>query len=255
MYCPECGNDAGDAKFCPECGSNLAGVQDALRGRPAAPQGKAAATAAPAAPAKRGLSPALIWGIFGVVAVIVIVVVVMVSGGFGGSGSSGGATTSASGNASPIAGVTTGSYDVLVKKANAFYDKGMQAFQSNDVNGASSYFKAAAMTYAAAWSKKSTDPNVGTDYATALFYGGLPDAAIKEINVVLKTNPGFQMGWMSLGLFYQHQLALAQQNNETAAAKKAKALAVAAFTRAIAINPKSAAGKQADSSLKQIQQQ
>ena len=40
MYCPECGNDAGDAKFCPECGANLAGVKDALSGKPAAARGR-----------------------------------------------------------------------------------------------------------------------------------------------------------------------------------------------------------------------
>ena len=26
MYCPECGNDAEEAKFCPECGADLRGL-------------------------------------------------------------------------------------------------------------------------------------------------------------------------------------------------------------------------------------
>ena len=53
MYCPECGNDAGDAKFCPECGANLGGVKDALSGKPAAkaaPKGDDAPVAADDAP-------------------------------------------------------------------------------------------------------------------------------------------------------------------------------------------------------------
>ena len=33
MYCPECGNDAGDAKFCPECGADLAGLKNAMKGK------------------------------------------------------------------------------------------------------------------------------------------------------------------------------------------------------------------------------
>ena len=40
MYCPECGNDAGDAKFCPECGADLGGVKYALRGKTTGQQGR-----------------------------------------------------------------------------------------------------------------------------------------------------------------------------------------------------------------------
>jgi hypothetical protein len=39
MYCPECGNDAGDAKFCPECGADLAGLKNTLKGRTTGQQG------------------------------------------------------------------------------------------------------------------------------------------------------------------------------------------------------------------------
>ena len=39
MYCPECGNDADDAKFCPECGADLAGVKNALKGKTTGQQG------------------------------------------------------------------------------------------------------------------------------------------------------------------------------------------------------------------------
>ncbi len=119
MYCPECGNDAGSAKFCPECGADLAGVQDALSGKTgaakAARQGGGAAAAKTAATTTGGpkrISPAVIWGGFGALAVVVIVIVVMVSGGFGGGGSGDDTTANASG--APVQAVnadTSGSYE------------------------------------------------------------------------------------------------------------------------------------------------
>jgi hypothetical protein len=260
MYCPECGNDAGEAKFCPECGADLAGLKNAMKGKTTsqAASGKsgggqrppkepaAAAAAAPAQQGGRGLSPAMIWGGFGVLAVIVIVVVVLASGGFGGNKTPG---TAANASATPVLGIVSGDYATLVQKANAFYDQGQKQFQSNNVNQAVSYFQAAAMTYAAAWRKQHTDPNVGTDYATALFYSGKVSEAVKQVNAVLKANPNFQQAWFNLGIYYTHQQALAKQNNQPAVAKKARALAVAAYTKAIAIDPSSQVGKSADQSL------
>ena len=52
MYCPECGNDAGDAKFCPECGADLSRVKDALRGKTTGGQGGASRQAGAAAPGR-----------------------------------------------------------------------------------------------------------------------------------------------------------------------------------------------------------
>ena len=46
------------------------------------------------------------------------------------------------------------------------------------------------MTYAAAWQKQQTDPAVGTDLATSLFYSGNIDAALKQVNAVIKAVPG-----------------------------------------------------------------
>jgi hypothetical protein len=261
MYCPECGNDAGEAKFCPECGADLAGLKNAMKGKTTSqaasgkgggglrPPKEPAAAAAPVQQRGRGLSPAMIWAGFGVLAVIVIVVVVLASGGFGGKRTPSTASTT---SATPVMGVVSGDYATLVQKANGFYDQGQKQFQSNNMNQAVAYFQAAAMTYAAAWRKQSTDPNVGTDYATALFYSGQVSEAVKQVQTVIKANPSFQQGWYNLGIYYTHQQALATQNNQPAAAKKARALAVAAYTKAIAINPSSTVGKSADQGLQQL---
>ncbi len=261
MYCPECGNDAGEAKFCPECGADLAGLKNAMKGRTTSqaasgkggggqrPPKEPAAAAAPEQQRGRGLSPAMIWAGFGVLAVIVIVVVVLASGGFGGKNTPSAASTT---SATPVMGVVSGDYATLVQKANGFYDQGQKQFQSNNVNQAVSYFQAAAMTYAAAWRKQSTDPNVGTDYATALFYSGKVSEAVKQVQAVIKANPNFQQAWFNLGIYYTHQQALAKQNNQAAVAKKARVLAVAAYTKAIAINSTSDVGKSADQALQQL---
>jgi hypothetical protein len=263
MYCPECGNDAGDAKFCPECGANLAGVKDALSGKPAvaeaaaAPKGDGAAddrsAAAPAGGPGR-LSPVVIWGGFGALAVIVIVIVVMVSGGFGG-GSGGGSSSSSSG--APVQAVsadTSGSYSQLVARANDLYDQGDTAFQNQNFEQGGAYFAAAAKVYAAAWKKQSTDPSVGTDYAVTLFYSGDIAAALKQIDAVLKTNPEWQKGWLNKGVFLSHQARIAEQQGDTKTTDQYNAQAKQALTKAVAIDPKSDAGKQADTALQQLQQ-
>jgi len=261
MYCPECGNDARDAKFCPECGADLAGVKNALKGKttgqqggrsgPGAKAGSRQTAAAPAKPAGRGLSPAVIWGGFGAVAVIVIVIVIMVSGGFGGNKPSSG-TPSGNASVQPVQGVTTGSYASLVQTANGFYDKGDAAFQAQNFNQGSAYFQAAAMTYAAAWKKQQTDPAVGTDFATSLFYSGNIDAALKQIDLVIKKFPGYQAAYFNLGNYLAHKARIAVQQGDKAAAKTANAAATQAYTKAIAIDPASTVGKQADAGLKQL---
>jgi tetratricopeptide (TPR) repeat protein len=266
MYCPECGNDAGSAKFCPECGANLAGVQDALKGKSDAAVTKAsgstgaAASAssafAPSASASGGpkrLSPAVIWGGFGALAVVVIVIVVMVSGGFGGD--SGDSTANAS-NA-PVQAVTadtSGSYEQLIARANDIYDQGDAAFQKQDFEQGGAYFAAAAKIYRAAWAKQQTDPGVGTDYSVALFYSGDIAGALKQIDSVIKANPDFQKGWLNKGIFLSHEARIADQQGDKKTADKYNAQAKQALTKAVAIDPKSDAGKQADQSLQQLQQ-
>jgi tetratricopeptide (TPR) repeat protein len=233
MYCPECGNDAGSAKFCPECGANLAGVKDALSGKataePAASTSPADETPSAGGPSR--LSPAVIWGGFGALAVVVIIVVVIMSGGFGGGGSDN----------------TSGSYDQLVKRANDLYDKGDAAFKNQQLEQGSAYFAAAAKVYAAAWAKKATDPGVGTDYAVTLFYSGDIPAALKQIDVVLKANPDYQKAWLNKGIFVSHQGQLAKQQGDTKQASSYFDEARTALAKAVALDPKSDAGKQADS--------
>jgi len=261
MYCPECGNDAGDAKFCPECGADLAGVQNALKGRTTGQQGGRGGqgakggggqpAAAPAQPSGRGLSPAVIWGGFGAVAVVVIVIVVMASGGFGGSTPSSG-TPSGSASVTPVQGVTTGSYSSLVQTANGFYDKGDAAFQSQNFEQGSAYFQAAAMTYAAAWKKQQTDPSLGTDFATALFYSGNIDGALKQVDLVIKKYPQFQPAYFNLGNYLAHKARIAEQQGDKKTAQTDNVAAARAYTKAVSIDPASAVGKQADASLKKL---
>ncbi len=260
MYCPECGNDAGDAKFCPECGANLAGVKDAISGKPA----KSAGTGSTgpqnfesgAAGGPRRLSPAVIWGGFGALAVIVIVVVVMISGGFGGgSTGSSSANSGASTAATPVSADTSGSYDQLVARANDLYDKGDKAFQNQQFDQGGAYFTAAAQVYAAAWKQKSTDPGVGTDYSVALFYSGDIPGALKQIDAVLKANPDYQKGWLNKGIFLSHEGRISQQSGDKKGAQQLFDEAKTALTKAVALDPKSDAGKQADQSLQQLKQQ
>jgi tetratricopeptide (TPR) repeat protein len=259
MYCPECGNDAGSAKFCPECGANLAGVQDALKGKAAAAKTTEAAapdaTVAADAPAggPKRLSPAIIWGGFGALALIVIVIVVMVSGGFGGTA----AETTADASNAPAQAVeadTSGSYEELVQRANDLYDQGDAAFQNQDFEQGGQYFAAASQIYAVAWKKQATDPGVGTDYSVTLFYSGDIDGALKQIDAVLKVNPDFQKAWLNQGIFLSHEARIAEQEGDTKLADKYDAQAKQALTKAVAIDPKSDAGKQADQSLQAMEQ-
>jgi tetratricopeptide (TPR) repeat protein len=267
MYCPECGNDADEAKFCPECGANLAGVKDALSGQPAgaaevsqsskAEQGGAADehTAAPAGGGPRRLSPAVIWGAFGALAVVVIVVVVMVSGGFGGGSGESGAASATGGEAvEAVSADTSGSYEELVQRANELYDQGDAAFQEQGLEQGSAYFAAAAEVYAAAWAKQATDPGVGTDFSVALFYSGDMEAALARIDEVLEANPDFQKGWLNKGIFLSHEARMIKQA-DAEQADKLYQQAKTALTKAVAIDPKSDAGKQADQSLQALTQE
>jgi hypothetical protein len=258
MYCPECGNDAGSAKFCPECGANLAGVKEALGGKPATEaaeqDGVAASTAAPAEGGPRRLSPVVIWGAFGALAVIVIIVVVMVSGGFGSSSSSSSSTGASTGPVQAVNADTNGSYEQLVARANDLYDTGSKEFKNQNFNQGSAYFAAAAKVYAAAWKKQATDPGVGTDYAFSLFYSGDIPGALTQVDAVLKTSPDYQKAWLNKGIFISHEGQLAKQQGDTKQASKYFDQARRVLTKAIALDPKSDAGKQADSFLASLSQ-
>jgi tetratricopeptide (TPR) repeat protein len=257
MYCPECGNDAGSAKFCPECGANLSGVKDALGGKPAARPAKKGGTSAassktaPAGGPKR-ISPAVIWGGFGALAVVVIIIVVMVSGGFGGGSGSGDTASASGGPVQAVTADTSGSYGDLVSRANDLYDKGNTEFQNQKYDQGAAYFTAASKVYAAAWKKQPGDPGVGTDYSVALFYSGDIPGALKQVSNVLDTNPDFQKGWLNKGIFISHQGQLAKQDGDNKQATKYFDEARQALTKAVALDSKSEAGQQADSFLQSL---
>jgi hypothetical protein len=260
MYCPECGNDADDAKFCPECGADLAGVKSALSGKTTGQQGgsksrqggrQPKAGSAPPPPAKRGISPALIWGLFGGIAVVVIVIVVMMSGGSNDNGAPADAGTQSGGPATPVTADTSGSYRELVTRANGLYDQGAAEMPDGIPNEqGAAYFGAAAKVYEAAWAKQPGDPNVGTDWAISLFYSGDVDGAVKQVNVVLDADPRFQPGLFNKGIFLSH---LSRLTKDKAEAQKYTDQARTALTAAVAVDPTSEVGKQADAALKGLQ--
>jgi len=262
MYCPDCGNDAAEAKFCPECGADLGGVKDALSGKTAGKttgqQGRKTGTERPpkadsapaAAPPARGLSPAVIWGGFAVIAVLVIVLVVVFSGGFGGTNPS--ESPASGGPVQAVDADTSGDYQTLLTRANGLYDQGDAAFKDQKFEQGSAYFVAAAKVYAAALKQKAGDPAVGTDYATSLFYAGDIDGALVQAKKVVAQNATFQPAWFNLGNFYAHKARITEQNGSKAEAAAVYDLARAAYTRSIAIDPKSETGKQAAAGLESL---
>ena len=154
--------------------------------------------------------------------------------------------------ASPVGADLSGSYDALVQKANALYDKGDAAFQAQNVNQGAADFQAAAMTYAAAWKKQQTDPAVGTDFATSLFYGGSIDAALKQVDLVIKKFPDYQAAYFNLGNYLAHKARIADQQGDKKTAQTDNVAAAKAYTKAVSIDPASQVGKDADAQLKAL---
>jgi hypothetical protein len=70
---------------------------------------------------------------------------------------------------------------------------------------------------------------------------------------VLKANPDWQKGWLNKGVFLSHQARIAKQQNDTKTADAYNAQAKQALAKAVALDPKSDAGKQADTALQQLQ--
>ena len=71
---------------------------------------------------------------------------------------------------------------------------------------------------------------------------------------MLATNPDFQKGWLNKGIFISHEGQLAKQNGDTKQATKYFDEARQALTKAVALDSKSEAGKQADSFLQSLPQ-
>jgi len=263
MYCPECGFDAGEAKFCPECGNDLTALRAAVAARPrtTGDQGRsrAAKASAPAGldekkalPRRQGrqparsstFSPLVIWILVAVAAVTALAVVFIVNRG---SETASGGQAAGVSNAVPAAD-TSGTYGELVQRANSLYDQGAKAGQSNDANAqtlSAEYFAVAAKVYAAAWKKQPGDPAVGTDYATSLFYSGQIEAAIKQIDKVLAKNPTFQNALYNKGNYVAMKARLAKQNGDSAQATKLFAEAKRLYDAAVKVDPNSESGKAA----------
>ena len=94
---------------------------------------------------------------------------------------------------------------------------------------------------------------MGTDFSVALFYSGDIEAAQAQIDEVLEANPDFQKGWLNKGIFISHEPRMMGQA-DTEQADKLFRQAKTAFTKAVAIDPQSDAGKQADQSLQALSQ-
>ena len=107
------------------------------------------------------------------------------------------------------------------------------------------------MTYAAAWQKKKTDPGVGTDFATSLFYSGNIDSALKQIEEVIKKFPDFQAAYYNLGNYLRTRRA-SPSRRATRGRQGRHAAAKEAYTKAVALDPASEIGKSADASLQAL---
>ena len=249
MYCPECGHEAANAKFCPECGADLAAVRGALKDPKIAGEGGgrgAGAARKGAAPAPSGgLSPRLLWAVIAVVAVAVVVIVAVASGGSeqpaGDTPTDGMPTTVAT----PVPVDLSGSYRELVQRAHDLYDEGDRLFAAEEIEQGVAYFAAAAQVYEAAWKKEPGDPNVGTDWATSLFYSGDFDGAVERVRAVLEENPDFQAGWFNLGNYLTHQARMAESGDDQTETARLYGEASEAYSKAAAIDPESDTGLEA----------
>jgi len=264
MYCPECGNEAGEAKFCPECGADLAPVRGALKGKAAgkAPGGKAGGgrqggaaaggkgSGGPAgrgaAPAPSGgLSPRVLWAIVAVVAIAVVVAVAVLSGGSEQPAADAGSGGTASGDVTPVVADLSGSYRELVQRGHDLYDQGDALIQGGDFEQGVEYFAAAAQVYETAWAKEPGDPSVGTDWATSLFYSGDFDGAVAQVKVVLEGSPDFQPAWFNLGNYLQHQARMAESSGDEAEAERLYEATREAYEKAAELDPASDTGIEA----------
>ena len=136
----------------------------------------------------------------------------------------------------PVSADTSGSYGALVERANGLYDQGAAAFDAKQYDQGAAYFEAAAKVYAAAWKQQSTDPGVGTDYATSLFYSARIEPAISQIEKVLAQSPEFQTAWFNKGNYLAEKARQADEDGDAKTAKAAFADARVAYQKAVSLD-------------------
>jgi hypothetical protein len=286
--CAACGSEVPEgANFCPECGHSVGttgssadtpadaaptaaaapasgggGRRTGTRGksagsgrrqerRPPATQA-AAATAAGRQPGR--VSPVAAWGVLGVVVVAAIVVVVLFARGADGGSAAPSPTVAQSQSAKAVTADTGGGYSELVQRANGLYDQGAARFDAEDYAQGAQYFLAASKVYAAAWKQQSTDPSVGTDFATSLFYAGDIDGAVKQVEQVLVKSPSFQTAWFNRGNYLAERARQAEASGNAGAAEKDNAEARIAYQKAVDLDPASSSGQQAKERLTALPQ-
>ena len=137
-------------------------------------------------------------------------------------------------------------------RANGLYDQGAAKLNAKQFPQASAYFAAAAKVYAAAWAKQSTDPSVGTDYATSLFYSGDIDAAVTQVDKVLAQSPQFQTAWFNKGNYLSDKAKQAQQDGQKKVADAAYAGARAAYQKAVDLGASTETGQEAQQRLAEL---
>jgi tetratricopeptide (TPR) repeat protein len=280
--CTACGAELPEgARFCPECGEPSGAGGGARAEKPAAAaggggrrtgtRGKSAGAgqqrqqraqqprSQQAAKAKQGrqpgrVSPAVAWALLGAVVVVAVVVVILFARDAGDSPSVAATTPASSGSVQAVAADTSGSYSELVQRANGLYDQGAAQLQAKDFPQASEYFLAASKVYAAAWKQQATDPAVGTDFATSLFYAGKIDAAVEQVELVLSKSPDFQTAWFNKGNYLAERARQAEQAGSKQAATKDYAAAKVAYQKAIDLDPTSASAQQAKEQLATLPQ-
>jgi hypothetical protein len=225
VYCPDCGFDAEGAKFCPECGAHLERVRAKATGS-GARRGRASSRATLRRPARQ-VKPLYLWIAVAIVPLAVVVAMVALA-----------ERGTQAESAKPVAD-TSGSYSQLVQRANGHFDQGAPYIDRADFASAAPYFAAAAREYDAAWAQRSTDPAVGTDYATSLFYSGDVQGAIAMVDKVLGLKPAgsvLQKALLNKGNFLSMAGRVALQGGKVARGKRLIGRARAAYQASIAVD-------------------
>jgi len=266
VNCPECGSDSDSATDCPVCGANFEWVRQKGHGggqaepvsatgsaRPRRPASAARTTGSAkrsgsgkrrgrggvrasarvssarpvAVKARRNATRLIIC--CGVAAVVVVAVAVVALHGHRNTSSA------------PVAD-TSGTYAQLVARANAQFDQGSPYLEKGALALAEPYFTAAAEEYRAAWALRSSDPAVGSDYATALYYSGKVTSATTVIDAVLALKPTgdvLQKVLFNRGNYLATAGRVAEQRGKTAQATRLLASAKASYRTAIAVDSSS----------------